>query len=188
MTGGVVGIPGMRDVAGGRNCAARDRIQRWKGPHMRAAGRLLAATAVVASIGTAGAVRTRAKGDFGDLKPIPVAVELGDKDNRLVFHPDRVRFETGKLYKLLLSNSSPQKHEFVAPDLVRAVFTVKAEVVSPQGEEIAEIEGVVREIEVGPGATVEWYFVPLRTVKEGAFICDLPGHLAGGMKGTFNIE
>jgi uncharacterized cupredoxin-like copper-binding protein len=129
-----------------------------------------------------------AKGDFGDLKPIPVVLMLGDKDNKLVFSPDHLRFETGKLYKLLLTNMSPQKHEFVSAELADSVFTIKAEVVSAEGVEIAEIVGALREIEVGPGVTVEWYFVPLRTVKQATFICDQPGHLAGGMKGTLKVD
>jgi uncharacterized cupredoxin-like copper-binding protein len=148
---------------------------------------LLAASACVGIVAGA-APRSSGKGDYSDLKPIPVVVELGDKDNHVVFKPDRLQFETGKLYKLLLVNDSPQKHEFASADLAAAVFTVKAEVVSPQGEEIAEFDGVIREIEVGPGTTVEWYFVALRTVKEGAFLCDQPGHLAAGMKGTFRID
>ena len=145
-----------------------------------------AALSVVALAAVAGLAQ--GKGDFADLKPIPVVVMLGDKDNKLLFAPNTLRFETGKLYKLLLVNASPQKHEFVAGELSDSVFTIKAEVVTANGEEIAEIGGIIREIEMGPGVTVEWYFVPLRTVKEATFICDLPGHLAAGMKGTLKIE
>jgi uncharacterized cupredoxin-like copper-binding protein len=151
---------------------------------------LLAAVAVLLAAGAGGryAGTAMAKGDYADLKPIPVVVTLGDAQNRLIFSPDRLRFETGKLYKLFLVNMSPQKHEFVAGELSDAVFTIKVEVISPQGEEVAEIGGMIREIEVAPGATVEWYFVPLRTVKEAPFLCDLPGHLTGGMKGVLSIE
>jgi uncharacterized cupredoxin-like copper-binding protein len=129
-----------------------------------------------------------AKGGYADLKPTPVVVMLGDKENHFKFYPDRLKFETGKLYKLLLDNASPIKHEIASDELSNAVFTVKTEVVSPEGVEIAEIVGSVHEIEIGPGTTVEWYFVPTQTVKEALFICDQPGHLAGGMKGLFTIE
>jgi len=129
-----------------------------------------------------------AKGDYADLKPIPVVVMLGDKQNHLKFFPDRLTFETGKLYKLLLVNDSPVRHELASDDLANAVFTLKAEIVSAEGEEIAEIGGTIREIEIGPGTTAEWYFVPLRTVKQAPFICDQPGHLEAGMKGLFTIE
>jgi uncharacterized cupredoxin-like copper-binding protein len=148
--------------------------------------RIGAASALLAIAAAAGVAH--GKGDFADVKPIPVVVMLGDKDNKLVFMPNTLRFETGKLYKLLLVNDSPQKHEFVAAELTDSVFTIKAEVVTKEGEEIAEICGIIREIEMAPGVTVEWYFVPLRTVKQAAFICDQPGHLAAGMKGTFKIE
>ena len=128
------------------------------------------------------------KGDLTGQKAIPVLLTLGTKDNKMEFSPKRLTFETGKLYKLLLVNVSPQTHEFDSTALSDAVFTHKVEVVSPQGEEIAEIVGTVREIEVGPGATVEWYFVPIRAVKEGEIVCDLPGHKEAGMTATFNIQ
>jgi uncharacterized cupredoxin-like copper-binding protein len=35
---------------------------------------------------------------------------------------------------------------------------------------------------------VEWYFVPVRTVKRGEFVCAMPGHKEAGMVGTFSIE
>jgi uncharacterized cupredoxin-like copper-binding protein len=143
------------------------------------------AAGVAAILHPAGAF---AKGNYEDKKPIPVVVNLGTKDNKLVFEPNRLKFETGKVYKLLLVNVSPVKHELASAELAQAVFTLKAEVVSPDGVEIAEIVGMIHEIEVAPNTTVEWYFVPLRTVTNAPFICDQPGHLAAGMKGLFTIE
>ena len=153
--------------------------------------RLLSGVFVLLAIGSAGELGSHfafAKGDYADLKPIPIVVMLGDKQNHLKFFPDHLAFETGKLYKLLLVNDSPVRHELASDDLANAVFTLKAEIVSAEGEEIAEIGGTIREIEIGPGTTAEWYFVPLRTVKQGPFICDQPGHLEAGMKGMFTIE
>ena len=129
-----------------------------------------------------------AKGDLGGQKAIPLLLDLGSKDNKMVFSPRHLKFETGKLYKLLLNNVSPEKHEFDAAALSDAVYTVKVEVISPDGTVMAELKGSVKEIEVMPGVTVEWYFVPVRTVKKGEMLCDLPGHKEGGMVGTFTIE
>jgi len=136
----------------------------------------------------AGAGLAAAKGDLAGQKAIPVLLTLGSADDKMVFTPQHLVFETGKLYKLLLNNPSPQKHELDASPLADAVYTRKVEVVGPDGTELAEIKGSVREIEVGPGAMVEWYFVPVRTVKRGEMVCDLPGHKSGGMVGTFTIE
>lgn len=129
-----------------------------------------------------------AKGDLTQQKAIPVLLTLGSKDNKMVFKPNKLKFETGKLYKLLLVNESPEKHEFDAPALSEAVFSHKVEIISRDGEELAEVYGRVGEIEVAPGVTVEWYFIPIKAVKNGEFICDVEGHLAAGMKGTFTIE
>lgn len=129
-----------------------------------------------------------AKGDLTAQKAIPVLLTLGSKDNAMAFSPKQLTFETGKLYKLLLVNVSPQTHEFDSVALSDAVFTHKVEVVSPEGEEIAEIVGSIREIEVGPNTTVEWYFVPVRAVKQGEIVCDLPGHREAGMVATFTIQ
>jgi len=129
-----------------------------------------------------------AKGNYDDLKPVPVVVMLGNAKNEMKFFPDHLKFETGKAYKLLLVNDSPITHEFVSSALSDAVFTLKAEVISPDGVEIAEIVGTIHEIEVAPQTTVEWYFVPLHTATNASFICDQPGHLLAGMKGQFTIE
>jgi uncharacterized cupredoxin-like copper-binding protein len=130
----------------------------------------------------------QAKGDLTEQKAAPVVLTLGSKNNQMVFKPNTLKFETGKLYKLLLVNASPVKHEFDAPALSEAVFSHKVEVIGAGGEKLAEVYGRIGEIEVGPGVTVEWYFVPVKTIKNGEFICDVEGHLAAGMKGTFTIE
>lgn len=129
-----------------------------------------------------------AKGDLTEQKAIPISLTLGSKDNKMVFKPNKLKFETGKLYKLLLVNESPETHEFDAPALSEAVFSHKVEVIGRDGKKLAEVYGRVGEIEVAPGVTVEWYFVPIKTMKDEAFICDVEGHLAAGMKGTFTIE
>jgi uncharacterized cupredoxin-like copper-binding protein len=144
---------------------------------------LAALGAWLAAGGTAGA-----KGDLAGPKASPVLLTLGNADSKTVFSPKHLAFETGKLYKLLLINPSPEKHEFDGAALAEAVYTRKVEVVGPDGTELAEIKGSVREIKVMPGTTVEWYFVPVRTVKRGEFVCAMPGHKEAGMVGTFSIE
>jgi uncharacterized cupredoxin-like copper-binding protein len=72
--------------------------------------------------------------------------------------------------------------------LAGAVFTRKAQVNGKDGKPIAEVKGAVREIEVYPGGTAEWWFVP---VKAGVFEdlrCTIPGHTEGGMTGKIVIK
>ena len=153
---------------------------------IRTMGALLAVAglAVLLAIGGSAA----AKGDLSRQKPITVLLTLGSVDNKMIFAPKHLTFETGKLYKLRMTNPSPEKHEVAAPELSETVYTRKVEVVGPTGAVLAEIKGTIREIEVMPGGTVDWYFVPVAAVKSGELLCELPGHKEAGMVGTFTTE
>jgi uncharacterized cupredoxin-like copper-binding protein len=59
-------------------------------------------------------------------------VQLGTSDGAHVFEPNSLTFETGKLYKLVLSNPSPNKHYFTSPGFASKVFTRKVEVIAVQ--------------------------------------------------------
>lgn len=108
-------------------------------------------------------------GDLTDQPPQEMRVDLGSKDNdEPRFHPNELTFETGKLYRLVLHNPSKAKHYFTSAEFASRVYTRKVQVMSDPGAErkaLAEIKGGIREIEVYPGATVEWWFVPLATGK-----------------------
>ena len=54
-----------------------------------------------------------AAGDLSKQEPIEITVELG-KPGQHVFLPDKLRFETGKLYKLVLKNPSNDPHYFTS--------------------------------------------------------------------------
>jgi uncharacterized cupredoxin-like copper-binding protein len=110
-----------------------------------------------------------------------VQVQLGTAENHLVFVPQSLTFETGKLYKLLLTNPSPQAHYFTALEFAAAVWTRKVET------NVAEIKGAIREVEVLPQGVMEWFFVPVQT---GTFAlhCHRPGHREAGMVGTIVIR
>ena len=92
--------------------------------------------------------------------PIDVRVELGTVDGGHKFSPNVLNFEKGKLYNLVLSNPSRETHYFSSPHLAASVDTRK--VVSRNGSGLAaEVKGVIREIEVFPGGSAEWWFVPI---------------------------
>ena len=120
--------------------------------------------------------------------PVHVQVQLGDQDDALRFVRERIELETGRLYRLVLHNPSPQKHYFSSDDLAGAVYTRKVQVLDQAGATLAEIKGAVREIEVYPGQRAEWWLVP---VKAGTFTdlkCTIPGHADHGMTGTIVIR
>src|SRR5574340_340006 len=117
-----------------------------------------------------------AAGDMTQQAPIDIKVQLGNEKNALRFVPDNIDLETGKLYRLILSNPSPQKHYFSSEGLSQAVFTRKVQVNDATGKALAEVKGVIREIEVYPNAVSEWWFVPVKTGHIGDLKCTIPGH------------
>jgi uncharacterized cupredoxin-like copper-binding protein len=129
-----------------------------------------------------------AAGDMTAKYPIKVKVQLGDNNNALRFFPSNLEFETGKLYKLILHNPSSMKHYFSSGGLSRSVFTRKAQVIGSNGNTIAEIKGVIREIEVYPGGTAEWWFVPVKTGNLNDLKCTIQDHTKGGMVGKITIK
>lgn len=101
----------------------------------------------------------QALGDLANQPPIDIVVELGRPDGTHAFVPNRLRFETGKLYRLILRNISPDPHYFTSDEFAARVFTRKVQVTQrqPDGREVtlAEVKGTIREIEVYPGHTAE---------------------------------
>lgn len=129
-----------------------------------------------------------AAGDMTAQTPIEVTLSLGDMQDALRFVPARLSFETGRLYKLVLHNPSRQKHYFSANSLARAVFTRKVQVLNPAQQTVVEVKGRIDEIEVYPGATAEWWFVPVKTLRAAPFHCSITGHAAAGMTGSIDIH
>lgn len=139
-------------------------------------------------LGVAWAPLAGAGGDLALQSPIEVAVQLGDADGGMRFHPDVLEFETGRLYRLVLHNPSGMSHYFSSPGFARAVYTRKVQVLNPDGYTVAEVKGTVSEVEVFPGGTAEWWFVPVRTVARVKLECTIEGHAALGMVGRIDIN
>lgn len=89
-----------------------------------------------------------------------MVVELGRCDGRHAFEPDRLRFETGKLYRLVLRNVRRDAHYCTSDEFAARIVTRKVQVTQrqPDGREVtlAEFKGSIREIEVDPGHAAEW--------------------------------
>ncbi|MFQ5566876.1 MAG: hypothetical protein ACE5EU_11000 [Paracoccaceae bacterium] len=154
----------------------------------------MAAVVAAALLFPAGAI---AIGDLSAQDPIVVRVDLGkDGVEQHRYYPDHLTFETGKLYKLVLHNPSNSKHYFTSLGFAAKVWTRKVQVMDdlgPGAQTISEIKGAIREIEILPGGTTEWWFVPVAT----GTITDLHCHVKAkdgkthgekGMTGTIVIQ
>src|SRR3982074_1830843 len=100
-------------------------------------------------------------GDLSRQEPIAITVELG-KPGQHVFVPSKLRFETGKLYKLVLKNPSDDPHYFTSmasPNSLHAQSPGRAGA-RRQDDNTRRIQGAIREIEVYPGQMAEWWFAP----------------------------
>ena len=136
-----------------------------------------------------------AAGDLSRQTPIELTVELG-KLGEHVFVPNRLTFETGKLYKLVLKNPSNDPHYFTSHGFSQMIFTRKVQVTQVRDGKtvnLAEFKGAIREIEVYPGQSAEWWFVPVATGKVTDLRCGISGsdgktHADHGMVGEIVIE
>ena len=72
-----------------------------------------------------------AAGDLSRQTPIELTVDLGSPGKH-EFAPKQLRFETGKLYKLILRNSSSDPHYFTSHAFSQMVFTRKVQVTQIQ--------------------------------------------------------
>jgi uncharacterized cupredoxin-like copper-binding protein len=129
-----------------------------------------------------------AAGDLTQQTPTDIKVQLGDEKNARRFVPNMIELETGKLYRLILSNPSTEKHYFSSEGLSQAVFTRKVQINSAEGKALAEVKGIIREIEVYPNAVTEWWFVPIKTGQFNDLKCTIPGHADAGMVGRITIK
>ena len=136
-----------------------------------------------------------AAGDLSRQTPIEVTVNLGTPGKH-AFAPNQLRFETGKLYKLILRNPSEDPHYFTSDAFTQMIFTRKVQVTQTRDGKsvtLAEFKGAIREIEVYPGHAAEWWFVPVAAGRVTDLRCGIVGkdgksHAAHGMVGEIVIE
>ena len=110
--------------------------------------------------------------------------------------PNKLRFETGKLYKLVLKNPSDDPHYFTSHAFTQLIYTRKVQVVQERDGEmttLAEFKGAIREIEVYPGQIAEWWFVPVAAGRVTDLRCGIvdksgKSHADHGMVGEIVIE
>ncbi len=136
-----------------------------------------------------------AAGDLSRQTPIEVTVDLGSPGKH-EFSPKQIKFETGKLYKLILKNTSNDPHYFTSHAFSQMVFTRKVQVTQMRDGKsttLAEFKGAIREVEVYPGHAAEWWLVPVAAGRVSDLRCDIKGadgktHAELGMTGEIIIE
>jgi uncharacterized cupredoxin-like copper-binding protein len=136
-----------------------------------------------------------AAGDLSRQTPIEVTVDLG-APGKHEFAPKQLRLETGKLYKLILRNNSNDPHYFTSHAFSQMVWTRKVQVTQQRDGKsvtLAEFKGAMREIEVYPGQSAEWWLVPVAAGRASDLRCDIKGadgktHAEAGMTGEIIIE
>jgi len=135
----------------------------------------------LASVGSVGAAEIAYASPANQHMTMEAQIHLGTAADELKFVPDRLQFESGKRYKLVLDNPSPQKHYFTAKDFADAIWTQKVEAGN------IEVKGAVHELELKPGSIAEWFFTPLKT---GTYElhCSISGHREAGMQGSLTID
>ena len=154
---------------------------------------LLAAATLGALVGLPTALWSA--GDLSKQNPIELTVDLG-KPGQHVFVPSQIKFETGKLYKLILRNPSEDPHYFTSDAFSAMVYTRKVQVTQQRDGKsvtLAEFKGAIREIEVYPGHAAEWWLVPVAAGRATDLRCDIKGadgktHADLGMTGEIIIE
>ena len=94
-------------------------------------------------------------------KATEVKVSVGTENGEMKFVPDNLTFERGTYYKLVITNPSAEDHYFTSDAFATHIFTRKVEVMDKNGKTVAEIHGAIHDMELKPGATVEWFFFPM---------------------------
>ena len=120
-------------------------------------------------------------------KAIEVNISVGTEDGQMKFVPDTLTFERGNYYKLVITNPSSDEHYFTSDAFATHIFTRKVEVMDEEGKTIAEIHGAINDMELKPGASVEWFFFPMTKGKNMKLFCHKKGHEAQGMVRSINI-
>ena len=108
----------------------------------------------------------------------------------------RTKVERPKLYKVILRNNSNDPHYFTSHAFSAMVWTRKTQVTQQRDGKsvtLAEFKGAMREIEVYPGHSAEWWLVPVAAGRATDLRCDIKGadgktHAELGMTGEIIIE
>ena len=90
-------------------------------------------------------------------------------------------------------NQSDAKHYFTSTKFSHSIFTRKVQLTVGE-KKVAEIKGIIREVEVFPSYKIEWWFVPIKTGEFNDLECNVKNnnnnlsHKDMGMVGKIIIK
>lgn len=131
-------------------------------------------------------------------QPIEVAVRLGTQDNEFALAPAQLKFETGKFYKLVITNPSSVAHYISTPLFADNVHTRTVLLYDGDRNVASFHEGkrwgfrntvamrLKAGLEIKPGGKAEWFFVPVDAGRF-SYSCTTPSHLQAGMAGEISV-
>lgn len=123
-------------------------------------------------------------GEPGDPKKPsrPINVAMREREDRMVFFPDRIEVKRGEQVKFVLRNSGELEHELVlgtAADLQEHAELMK------KYPDMEHDDPNAKRLKPKQSGEIVWKFT-----KAGTFVfgCLIPGHLEAGMKGTIVVK
>ena len=128
--------------------------------------------------------------------PIEVVLRFGSATDGFELSPNMLQLETGKPYKLVITNPSSTTHYITAPEFAAAVSTRKVEITGGNVERkrflrtklgIPRRLPVIGEIELRAGGKAEWYFTG-NDAGRFPIECGIPAHAQAGMVGEIIVE
>ena len=128
--------------------------------------------------------------------PIEVVLRFGSATDGFELSPNTLQLETGKPYKLVITNPSSTTHYVTAPEFAAAVSTRKVEITGGNVERkrflrtklgLARRLPLIGEIELRAGGKAEWYFTG-NDAGRFPIECGIPAHAQAGMVGMIIVD
>ena len=132
-------------------------------------------------------------------EPIEVVLRFGSATDGFELSPNTLQLETGKPYKLVITNPSSTTHYVTAHEFAAAVSTRKVEITGgiERKKFMRTKLGISRrlpvyfysvgEIELRAGGKVEWYFTG-NDAGRFSIECGIPAHAQAGMVGEIIVD
>ena len=136
-----------------------------------------------------------AAGDLSRQEPITVTVDLGALEQARI-HSEQAALRNRQALQTGSAQCEQRSAYFTSHTFSQMVFTRKVQVTQMRDGKavtLAEFKGAIREIEVYPGHSAEWWFVPVATGRVTDLQCGIHAvdgrtHAEHGMTGEIVIE
>lgn len=104
----------------------------------------------------------------------------------VAFSPDKLTFDAGVPYRLIVQNEGLHGHDFVSPGFFEAIATKRTVIKTNITEKTFEFP-FIESVDLAPNETQELLFVPVR---RGTYelVCSYPQHISLGMQGKITVR